>query len=727
MLCPSVVRADSPPPEIPPDLVQLEPLQGWQLLIDRMMEDDNTTSEMLERAETAQQVLHALERQGVTDPKAITTWMAAALSAEPKLRRAALLGADQGKLGDTAATASVRQALDKVAGLQAPEEPSVAEDEPEPGEVLASDPLVQAVLEPLDLAARSARIQELMDAPSTSSDDQRRLRMAQRICEGLEDQQVDDPALAAAWLAAAMSTDVSLQRAAILASSQRRLWKPEAVPRALADFTIGDAASTTSEPASEVEETANQDVEEPELPRVHPIRDLGGIPSAAQPAVVQRELDSGMRVVVVGDPLLQLSAVVHTVDAGSAAELEGQAGLAHLVEHLMFTGTAAFPEDAWWGELSALGGDTNAFTTWDRTRYLTRVVPEGLDLVLRMEADRLLEFEPSAAALERERAVITDELRLIDGLEPAARRSLRARSTLMKGHAYGRSIGGDLESVAGLDMETVLAFHQDHYSGVNLQLVVVGPHDPQAVTDRIQALYEGLPAGEPSAPAPRFELPAKRRMQLPGGPGYGRLTGVVWPLAPGFPCASDTAAAQPCSDDFWASEIALGLLAQDGVSQVRDSLSRQSMMSVPVWTDMWRGDAGGYVLVAAERRPMVGVAAWNTWWSIVAFVAGLNRITIIPPYRSNPTAKRVKAVLRSDNTDWITGPSIAEARDDLLFAQLERAWGADDRAVAITQMLELGLEPSFDVAEAIGSQSASGVRQAYLDIVEQKGAKIHVW
>ncbi len=85
-------------------------------------------------------------------------------------------------------------------------------------------------------------------------------------------------------------------------------------------------------------------------------------------------LGNGMQVVVIPDR--RAPVVTHMVwyKAGAADEPEGKAGIAHLLEHLMFKGTASYPDGAFSRLVRANGGQENAFTSHDYTAYFLRVM-----------------------------------------------------------------------------------------------------------------------------------------------------------------------------------------------------------------------------------------------------------------------------------------------------------------------------------------------------------------
>jgi zinc protease len=116
-----------------------------------------------------------------------------------------------------------------------------------------------------------------------------------------------------------------------------------------------------------------------------------------------------MQVVVIPDR--RAPVVTHMIwyKVGAADEPPGQSGIAHFLEHLMFKGTANFPDDTYSQTISRLGGTENAFTSYDYTAYFQRIAVEHLPLMMEMEADRMKNLVLSEEVVASERNVILEE------------------------------------------------------------------------------------------------------------------------------------------------------------------------------------------------------------------------------------------------------------------------------------------------------------------------------
>ncbi len=110
---------------------------------------------------------------------------------------------------------------------------------------------------------------------------------------------------------------------------------------------------------------------------------------AAAGEVTSFDLDNGLQVVVIEDHRAPVVVQMVWYRAGAADEKPGVSGVAHFLEHLMFKGTDTVPSGEFSKIVAANGGSDNAFTSWDFTAYYQRIAADRLELVMKMEADRM--------------------------------------------------------------------------------------------------------------------------------------------------------------------------------------------------------------------------------------------------------------------------------------------------------------------------------------------------
>jgi zinc protease len=220
-------------------------------------------------------------------------------------------------------------------------------------------------------------------------------------------------------------------------------------------------------------------------------------------------LENGMQVVVIPDH--RAPVVTHMIwyKVGAADETAGQSGIAHFLEHLMFKGTALHPDDEFRRRVAAIGGDENAFTSYDYTAYFQRVAKENLAEMMGFEADRMSNLVLSDQTVATERDVVLNERRDRVEKNPDAILNEGLLRVLYLNHPYGRPVIGWNHEILDLDRTTALGFYHRSYTPNNAILVVAGDVTPEEVHRLAEATYGKIPArpdavraARPSEPAP---------------------------------------------------------------------------------------------------------------------------------------------------------------------------------------------------------------------------------
>ena len=122
---------------------------------------------------------------------------------------------------------------------------------------------------------------------------------------------------------------------------------------------------------------------------------------------------------------------------GSADETPGKSGLAHFLEHLMFKGTNAHPAGEFSQLVSRIGGNENAFTSYDYTAYYQRVSRDQLATMLAFEADRMTGLVLKDENVLPERDVVLEEYNMRVGNSPDARLTEQIMAALYLNHPQG--------------------------------------------------------------------------------------------------------------------------------------------------------------------------------------------------------------------------------------------------------------------------------------------------
>ncbi|WP_415401314.1 M16 family metallopeptidase [Tateyamaria sp. SN3-11] len=249
----------------------------------------------------------------------------------------------------------------------------------------------------------------------------------------------------------------------------------------------------------------------------------GLVLSAAMPLTVQAadegvttfELDNGMQVVVVEDN--RAPVVQHMVwyKAGSADEPVGSSGVAHFLEHLLFKATDTLAEGELSSTVAANGGRDNAFTSYDYTAYFQRVAADRLELMMRMESDRMRNIRLTEQNIATERNVILEERNQRTENNPRALFAEQMSAAQYLNHRYGVPIIGWRHEMETLDMQDALGFYDTYYYPNNAILVVSGDVDADEVKALAETYYGVIPANP--------DLPERVRSQEPPQTAERRL------------------------------------------------------------------------------------------------------------------------------------------------------------------------------------------------------------
>lgn len=224
-------------------------------------------------------------------------------------------------------------------------------------------------------------------------------------------------------------------------------------------------------------------------------------------AVAEATLDNGLRVLVQEDPRNPIVTVQLFYRVGSRDERPGATGLAHFLEHMMFKGTPTHGR----GELARLieqnGGRDNAFTSQDLTGYYTNIAADRLDLVLRLEADRMRNLLLDAAEIDSERKVVMEERRMRSEDDPDGLVYEAMNSLAFKAHPYRWPIIGWMSDIARINPAELRAFYDTYYVPNNAILVIAGDVRPAAALALARRHFGGIPRGAPPPSVTAVEPP----------------------------------------------------------------------------------------------------------------------------------------------------------------------------------------------------------------------------
>lgn len=219
------------------------------------------------------------------------------------------------------------------------------------------------------------------------------------------------------------------------------------------------------------------------------------------------DLDNGMEVVVIEDH--RAPVVVHMMwyRAGSADEKPGVSGVAHFLEHLLFKATDNMEAGEFSKTVAANGGSDNAFTSYDYTAYFQRVASDRLELMMQMEADRMVNLRLTEADILTEREVIIEERNQRTENNPNALFGEQASAALYMNHRYGVPIIGWRHEMETLELPDTLEYYEQFYAPNNAILIVAGDVTPEEIKELAERHYGPLEANPDLEPRARPQEP----------------------------------------------------------------------------------------------------------------------------------------------------------------------------------------------------------------------------
>lgn len=234
---------------------------------------------------------------------------------------------------------------------------------------------------------------------------------------------------------------------------------------------------------------------------------LFALPAIAAEKITTFTLDNGLEAVVLEDR--RAPVVVHMLwyKAGAADEDPGVGGVAHFLEHLLFKATEEMEAGEFSEVVAANGGSDNAFTSWDYTAYFQRIAADRLELMMKMEADRMRNIQLTEEDIITERKVILEERAQRTDSDPGALFGEQRRAAQYLNHPYGRPIIGWRHEMEELDREDALEFYRKYYAPNAAVLIVSGDVDAEEVRVLAEKYYG------PLEPTP--DLPERVRTSEP--------------------------------------------------------------------------------------------------------------------------------------------------------------------------------------------------------------------
>ena len=242
----------------------------------------------------------------------------------------------------------------------------------------------------------------------------------------------------------------------------------------------------------------------------------------AQPLLVSKDLyiprvelkeftlDNGLRVILSKNDRIPSVAVNCTYHVGSKDEEEGQNGMAHLFEHLLFEGTANTRSGEFDTLLQDRGGESNAYTSTDVTSYYMVVPSNQLEFALWLDSDRMAGFGIDRKSLDIQKDVVIEEKMTVYDNSPYGTLEEESSKRLFPGSRYEKMIIGNPDDIRAVSLEDIRKFWEKYYHTSNAVLSITGDIEYDRAEELVRKYYGELE---------RKEKPAKQPFVLAETPG----------------------------------------------------------------------------------------------------------------------------------------------------------------------------------------------------------------
>lgn len=318
---------------------------------------------------------------------------------------------------------------------------------------------------------------------------------------------------------------------------------------------------------------------------------LTALPILAAPVTKQTVLPNGMKVIVREDHTAPVVSLMVWVGVGSRNEVEGNRGISHFIEHLLFKGTNKRAVGEVSREIGALGGRVNAATSYDFTQFFVEIGSRYFDNALDIFSDVTQNSAFDPAEVEKERSVVQEEIRMYRD-DPGHRLWGAFTQEFFKKSPYRYMIAATTEEVQKITREQIMDYFHRYYIPNNMVVAVVGDVNADEAMAKVAAAFESFPKGS---------MPNDVIAKEPAQKGIRRATDTMEIkqayLALGFHAPSME------SKDSYALDVLAQILGNGRASRLYQSLreEKQEVYEVDMGYETLK-DAG-LIIVSAVADP----------------------------------------------------------------------------------------------------------------------------
>jgi len=207
-------------------------------------------------------------------------------------------------------------------------------------------------------------------------------------------------------------------------------------------------------------------------------------------------LENGVRVLTQSMPYARSVSMGVWVNVGARDESVPENGISHMIEHMIFKGTRKRSAFQIAKEFDAIGGHSNAFTSFENTCYHARVMDTELETMVDILTDIFLNSVFDESEVEKERPVIFQEIGMVED-NPEEYVHQLAGSAYWGDNPLGRSILGTRENILGFTSDKIRTFFHRSYQPNHIVVTAAGNIEHSRIVELIAPAFSGVQSGKP--------------------------------------------------------------------------------------------------------------------------------------------------------------------------------------------------------------------------------------
>lgn len=222
------------------------------------------------------------------------------------------------------------------------------------------------------------------------------------------------------------------------------------------------------------------------------------------------ELKNGLKVYYLFNPLSLISFVQLWYHIGSAQEKKEKNGITHLIEHLFFKGTKEIKAEEYSRIIQKEGGICNAFTSEEKVCFYETIPTNKLELVLKMESDRMENLDITEDVFLNEKKVVLEEYKERIQNQPIIKPLIKIRNEIFGEHPFSMDPAGNEETISNIRYADIIEFYNDYFHPKNASLILTSSHKIDELKEIVEKYFgKILKIGKIPSPIPKIEKPEK--------------------------------------------------------------------------------------------------------------------------------------------------------------------------------------------------------------------------